>query len=77
LCWQRQPASRPEFSTVVEALGVIGEKYNVHLQHESPDIEMTPRVPQEPLSPDMHPYTELPPISPGQYKLYFILCVRF
>lgn len=60
LCWSQQPASRPKFSRVVGALETIGGKYDITLQHISPDVEMTPRIPLVPISPDMHPVLELP-----------------
>lgn len=62
-CWQLQPSSRPEFSNVVTSLEVIGRKYSVSLQHTSPDLERTPRIPPK-MSPDMRPVISLPIIPP-------------
>lgn len=60
LCWSQQPASRPKFPKVVDALEIIGRKHGVPIQHVSPDVETTPRIPLVPMSPDMHPLPELP-----------------
>ncbi|KAF9647369.1 hypothetical protein BDM02DRAFT_2705085 [Thelephora ganbajun] len=63
LCWKLQPASRPEFPKVVAGIEAIGRKYNVLLQHTSPDLERTPRIPPK-MSPDMRPISVLPIIPP-------------
>ena len=67
-----KPASRPEFRLVVDALRTIGQKYNILVQDVSSDPEMTPRIPRQPVSPDMHPYRELPPIPPSEHNLSFV-----
>ena len=40
MCWQQQPSSRPKFSELITGLEVTGKKYNVSLQHTSPDREI-------------------------------------
>ena len=71
LCWRVKSTSRPEFSKVVDVLEVIGKKYNVSLQHISPDLEKTPRMPERiPKSPDMSPFPFLPEIPPCEYGFY-------
>jgi len=37
MCWQQQPSFRPKFSRVVAGLEVTGQKYDVSIQHMSPD----------------------------------------
>jgi len=72
LCWKMQPASRPEFPKIVDALDVIGRKYKVSLQHVSPDLEKAPRPQRRSL--DMRPSS--PTMSPREYQPYLSLCSR-